>query len=459
MKLTLIHPSVGKVPGQKYIRAWQMEPLPMAQIAALTPKNIDIDFWDDRMEDIPYDKPTDLVAISIETYTAKRAYQIASKYRERDIKVIMGGFHATLCPKEVLEYADCIVTGGAEEIWETVLNDFQAGKLQRKYTGSFTEQIKPVIPDRSIYKGKDYLKLALIETGRGCKFACEFCSIQQFFHRKHSYRSIDVVLEEITILKKEYNLFFVVDDNITANPQHARKLFEALIPLKIKWVGQADINIAQDEELMSLMVKSGCQGILIGFESLNSVNLRKMNKGFNNIPGGHVEAVKAIHKKGLRIYATFLYGYENDSIELFKETLKFCRRNKIFMVGFNHLTPFPGTPLYERLSNEEKLLFGKWWLSDNYTYGKIPIKTKLDNEEIVKECQTARRKFFSIPSILYRMSNLTNIKGFSMFLYYIVINLMLRKDAKKRMSLSLGDQAFKGKLLQVKKRTEALHEQ
>ena len=127
-----------------------MEPLPMAQIAALTPKDISIEFWDDRMEDIPYDKATDLVALSVETYTAKRAYQIASEFRKRNIKIIMGGFHATLCPDEVLEYADCVVIGEAEEIWETVLQDFQSGNLKRKYSGSFSEQIKPVILNPTI---------------------------------------------------------------------------------------------------------------------------------------------------------------------------------------------------------------------------------------------------------------------------------------------------------------------
>ena len=133
MKLTLIHPCVGRYTGMKYLRSWQMEPLPMAQIAALTPKNIHITFYDDRMETIPYEEPTDLVGISIETYTAKRAYQIATEYRKRGVKVVMGGFHATLCPDEVTEYADAIVVGQAESVWEQVLTDFQKGVLKRTY--------------------------------------------------------------------------------------------------------------------------------------------------------------------------------------------------------------------------------------------------------------------------------------------------------------------------------------
>ncbi len=452
MRITLIHPCVGKLPGEKYIRAWQMEPLPMAQLAALTPDDIQITFWDDRMEDIQYDKPTDLVAISIETYTARRCYEIATEFRKRNIPVIMGGFHATLCPDEVAEYADTVIIGQAERTWENVLKDFKNNRLQKIYKDNeLNLGLNNIIPDRSIYKNKNYLKITLLEAGRGCRFRCEFCSVQKFFNGQHEYRNPDVIRNEILQLKKTRKLFFFVDDNIAAHPVQAKELFKMFIPLKIKWVGQADITISRDKELLQLMVASGCQGILIGFESLNIENLKTMNKSFNSLNGGPAEAIRILHKYGLRIYATFLYGYPNDTIEDFNNILKFCLQNKIFMVGFNHLTPFPGTELYERLKKDDLLLYDKWWLDNRYTYGQIPFKTDIPHETIEQHSRKDRKTFYGLSSILYRMTNLTNISGFRILLYYLSINLMLRNDTIQRMRFPLGDKSFTGNLIKVKR--------
>jgi radical SAM superfamily enzyme YgiQ (UPF0313 family) len=450
IKLTLIHPSIGRSPGKKYLRAWQMEPLPMAQLAAVTPTNVEISFWDDRMEQIPYNIPADLVAISVETYTAQRAYQIASEFRKRNIPVVMGGFHATLCPEEVSQYAESVLIGQAESIWATMIEDFALGKMKKIYKADNYILEKDIIPDRSIYKGKNYLKLTLLEAGRGCKFRCEFCAIQKFFEGKHYHRKIQTVIDEVNQLTYRKQLFFFVDDNITANQTHASELFQALIPLKIKWVGQADITIANNPELLEMMVQSGCQGVLIGFESLNSENLKKMNKSFNQVKDGMENAIRKIHKAGLRLYATFLFGYDNDTINDFETTLKFCIRNKLFMVAFNHLTPFPGTDLYQRLEKDNLLFYNKWWLDKNYSYGQIPFKTALHPETIENECRKKRKKFYSFWSILYRMTNLTNISNLKMLFYYWTINLLLRSDTSQRARFPLGDTTFEGELLKVR---------
>lgn len=440
MKITFIHPVVGRLPGQKYLRAWQMECLPVAQLAALTPPNWQIAFYDDRMEEIDYNDPTDLVAISVETYTAKRAYQIANVYRKKGIHVVMGGFHATLCPDEVQLYADTVVTGEVENIWTQILQDFQNKTIKSRYLGSTPMPAKRILPDRSVFKGKNYVPVNLLEAGRGCKFRCEFCSIQEFFEGTHHYHSIESVIQEVNSLKSNNRLFFFVDDNITANHERAAELFKALIPLKIKWVGQSDITISHNPELLKLMVKSGCQGVLIGFESLNPESLKRMNKAFNAAHGGIDAAVQNINKHGLRIYATFLYGYDGETTEDFKRVEDFCRKNKLFMAGFNHLTPFPATPLYQKLEQQGRLLFKKWWLDDGYIYGQIPFKTILNQAEVEKACHGARKRFYSFSSIFYRMTNFTNINNPKMFAMYWVINGMLRSDASQRLKLPLGEQ-------------------
>ncbi len=193
---------------------------------------------------------------------------------------------------------------------------------------------------------------------------------------------------------------------------------------------------------MKLMVKSGCKGVLIGFESLSSENLKVMKK---NILSGVEEiekAIKLIHKMGLRIYATFLFGYDHDKLEDFDLVLKFCIRNKLFMVGFNHLTPFPGTQLYKRLEQENKLRYQKWWLNENYTYGQIPFASKIDPDIIENECRRIRRKFYGTKSLLYRMTNITNINSVVMFPMYLSINSLLRKDTLQRKKFPLGDLGF-----------------
>src|SRR6185369_10129578 len=290
MRLTIIHPCIGRKPGEKYIRTWQMEALPAATLAGLTPPDIEVRFYDDRMETIPFDEPTDLVAISVETYTAKRAYQIASDYRRRGVPVVMGGFHASLCPAEVARHAEAVVCGEAEILWPRVLDDARHGRLEKFYRQTDRPSLAGLKPDRSIFRGKRYLPIGLVEAGRGCHFKCEFCAVQTVFAASQTRRPFDEILAELTPLKREKKLFFFVDDNITSNPGQAKEFFRALIPLSIRWVSQSSINAAHDEEFLELLVRSGCQGVLIGFESLNPANLKAMNKTFNTARGGFEKA-------------------------------------------------------------------------------------------------------------------------------------------------------------------------
>ena len=457
MKITLIHPCIGRAIGKDYIKSWQMEPLPPAYIAALTPDDVEIAFFDDRLEVIPYDEPTDLVAISIETYTAKRAYQIATEYRRRNIPVVMGGFHATLLPEEVMEYAEAVVVGEAELLWPQLVEDFRQGKMKRLYKQETRPDISHVMPDRSIFKGKKYLRIRLIEASRGCVFKCNFCAITSYFDATQTRRCPESIVEEIRQINDPKALYFFVDDNSVSNPKEAKKLYEALKPLKIRWVTQATITMTYDEDLLKTMKESGCQAVLIGFESLNQENLASMNKKFNYQRGGFERALKKLKKYGIRLYATFLFGYENDTLESFKATVDFCMKHKIFIAAFNHLTPFPGTPLYEELKKDGKLLYDKWWMDENYAYGRMPFKSKLSTDIIQRECMNARVKFYRLPSIIYRMFSRVNFQSYFMFINYWIINLILRGEGNQRENYPLGDPAFKGELLKVAEKEQNEH--
>lgn len=448
MRLTIIQPCLGRRKGRPYIRTWQMEPLAPAVLAALTPRNIEVRFYDDRMEPVPYEEPTDLAALTVETFTAKRACQIASRYRAKGVPVVMGGFHPTLVPEEAARYAESVVIGEAEGVWPRLLADFRAGSLRRLYRGPQGPPLSKT-PDRSIFAGKQYLPIRLVEWGRGCRFACEFCSIQACYGRTYRRRPIADVVEEVRGLRGA--LVFFVDDNLVCDPAAAKELLRALAPLRIQWVGQASLHAAQDEELLRLLRGSGCQGLLIGLETLDSAALDLMGKPFNKLAGGYDEALDRLRRHGIRLYGTFMLGYGRESPGSFQQVLDFALSRRFYLAAFNHLVPFPGTPLYRRLKEEKRLLYESWWLDPAYRYGMLPFSPEgLGPEEVAQGCLQARRSFFTIPSILRRaMDPEANLSGLRMGFSYFLINWMMRREVGERAGLPLGDEDFEGPILQA----------
>jgi radical SAM superfamily enzyme YgiQ (UPF0313 family) len=450
MRLTLVHPCIGRKTGQEYIRTWQMEPLPPAVLAGMTPKDVEIRFYDDRMEEIPFDEPTDLVALSVETYTARRAYQIASEYRKRGVKVVMGGFHATLVPEEVAQYADAVVIGEAEGLWEGLVDDFRCGRAKKFYKLESRPTLQGLKPDRSIFQGKRYLPVRLIEAGRGCHFKCDFCAVQTVFSATQTRRPMDEILAELRSLKGSGKLVFFVDDNITSNMNEAKAFFRALVPLRIRWVSQASINAAFDEEFLELIAASGCQAVLIGFESLNPENLKDMNKSFNLMGGGFKQALKNLRRHKIRLYSTFVFGYDHDNEESFKETVAFAREQAFYIAAFNHLTPFPGTPLYKRLQAEKRLLYDAWWLDERYSYNRLPFSPKLLSPERLQDlCVQARKDFYGWGSMLRRFADPVNRHGGFMGRQFFPINLLFKAEVRQRDFYPLGDEAWQGELIKA----------
>lgn len=435
MKITFILPAIGKKLGQKYIGTWKMEPLTIAVLKALTPPEIETELFDDRLELIDYETQTDLVAICVETYTAKRSYDIANAFRQRGVKVVLGGYHVTLCPEEAIEYADAILIGNAEIIWGQLISDYRHNQLKTVYRGEVA--YSSVVPDRSLFIGKNYLPITLVETGRGCCHACEFCAISSYYHCQYHKRSHDYILAELEQSKHKYH--FLVDDNLIADPQNAIELFDKIAPLKIKWAGQGTLNMAKNPELLMKMKRSGCELILIGFESLEAESLKQMNKSFNAALGERAELVKRIHDAGIGIYATFVFGYDGDTPKTFEKTLEFARQQKFYTAAFNHLLPFPGTPLYDRLKAQGSLKYDKWWLEENYHYGELAFEPKnMTAEEVSRHCRETRKAFSNFSTVMQRGLHSMRHSSPALWSLFWAMNLRLGEEIDEKMNVPIG---------------------
>lgn len=438
MKVTFIMPSIGRKDTGEYLKTWQMEPLVIALLSSLTPANIQKVFFDDRIENINYDDPTDLVAISVETFTAKRAYQISDEYRKRGINVVMGGFHPTLMPHDAKLHADAVVIGEAEGVWQEVLNDAAEAKLKEFYQKTEWTLLDGLQPDRSIYNNKRYLKLALVESGRGCKFNCNFCSICAFFRQTYRPRPISGVVKEIQSIRNK--TIFFIDDNIAADMNRAKNLFRALIPLGIRWISQISIQALKDVEVLDLMAQSGCIGVLVGFESLSQHSLQQMNKAWNGGRSDYLTVLASMRQKGIAAYPTFVFGYDQDTTQSFQDTLDFAIKERFFFIAFNHLVPFPGTALYDSLRNEGRLLHEQWWLHDGYAFCDVAFKPKnFTPQQLSSLCFDFRKEFYSYPAIFERGRNIRgNCNSFLKAITFYSLNILARKEVEQRKRLFLG---------------------
>jgi len=439
--ITLIRPNLGinTHTAKPFVDKGAMEPLEMAVLAALTPSKHQIKFFDDRIETINYDEPTHLVGITVEIYTARRAYEIATEYRKRNVKVVLGGMHPTLMPEEAACNADAVVAGDAETIWEKVIYDAEHHNLQPYYYGQPGIPHPKIIPRKDIYQLKNYMPYYLIQFGRGCRYACSYCAISVYFNKNCYYRSVNDVIAEIE--KQGTDFLFFVDDNIVAQPQLAKELFKALIPLKIKWMGQGSLDMTKDLELMRLMQKSGCLGNVIGFETVSEKGLKLLNKTPNiGISNNFSEQIKILNDHGLSNWAAFVIGHDSETEQTMQETLQFALKHKFAFAAFNILMPYPKTELYNQLHSENRLLYDeKWWIHNDYKFNTAAfIPKNMTPEQLTKQCAALKKEWSSFSSIITRTLNIRNLKSAAGITMLLRLNILFRIEALKKHKLKLG---------------------
>lgn len=397
--------------------------LSLPTIAALTPSEWEVEILDARVTPVDYSADVDLVGISSFTNEIPCAYAIADGFRKNGVTVVMGGVHVSALPDEALEHADVVVVGEAEDVWAKLLDDFKKNRLKKIYQARSLSSMKNmVIPRRELYDRSMYGSgFNAIQSTRGCPFDCDYCAVTAFFGNEFRTRPVEEVVAEIKAFDSKE--FFFMDDNIIGRPKYAKKLFKALIPLKLTWGSQASITLARDPELMELYAKSGGINAFIGFESLSQKTLESLNKGWNSADE-YADSIKKIQKAGINIIASFVFGLDGDDKSVFKNTFDFIMKNKINAAQYHILTPLPGTNTYREMDEAGRITNYDW---SSYHTGEVVYKPDgMTPEELLDGYHWIFKETYKVKNILKRA--IRNQRGLK---YRIGTNLSYRNKALK----------------------------
>lgn len=387
------------------------QPLNLAYIAAVTPSRWEIKIIDENIDEFKFEE-ADLIGITGFTSSINRAYEIARMYREKKIKVIMGGIHISMLPDEALQYADAVVTGEVEEIWNQVITDFENNRLLHRYNGPrINLSLTPIIPRHDLLHPNYFWNS--VQTSRGCPFNCNFCSVSRYLGREYRQRKVDNVLNELAQIKGKYITF--IDDNLIGHGPESRnramELFEGMIGLGLhkKWWMQTSMNAADDEHVIKLAAQAGCMYAFMGFETLNQKTLQEMKKGINLKIGieNYKRVVARFHKYGIGVLGSFVIGNDHETPQYYKELADFLVTSGIDIVQISILTPLPGTDLMEQLQKEGRLIYQdlpKDW--DKYRFSYVVHQPRgVEEDTVYMGNNFIKNKIYSFPFYQYRLLN------------------------------------------------------
>ena len=367
MKIALVSPKgpLYRSRGGIFKKSLRYQPLTLTTLAALVPTDLQasIALHDEGIAPLPDTLDADLIGMTVITGTAKRAYELAARWRAQGKTVVLGGPHVTLLPDEAAQHADAICTGYAEDSWPQLLRDYAQGRLQARYAQApdFSFQRDMPFARRELFDARHFLTQAVFEATRSCSHNCEFCVAPTAWGRKHLQKPVGWVIEDIRRVGQKKILF--VDLNLIANREYARELFTALIPLKVQWFGLSTVLLAHDTELLELAARSGCKGLLLGLETINPASMGDARKQFNRSVD-FKELIGTLHRHGISVQGCFVFGLDHDTPDVFDATVEFAISAGVDLPRFAVPTPFPGTPLFTRLEREGRILTRDWDLYD-----------------------------------------------------------------------------------------------
>jgi len=420
-KLLLINP-VGRRSGTLLSKFSTFPPLSCAYVASVTPSNWEVKITDENFDKFEFEE-ADLIGITAFTSNINRAYEIARMYQKRKIKVIMGGIHVSMLPDEALRYADTVVIGEVEGIWERVINDFENNCLSPKYIGPRVDLNRFTVKPRRDLLHPSYLWQS-VQTSRGCPFNCYFCSVSKYLGKKYRQRRAEDVLDELEGLKGKY-VFFLDDNLIGYSPEsksRAMELFNGMVQhgLSKKWWMQASINIADDERVVDLAAQAGCMYVFIGFETISNAMLKVMKKGVNLKIGveNYKRVVDTFHKYGIGVLGAFIIGNDYESPKYYRELAEFLVLSNIDIIQITILTPLPGTTLMEQLQKEGRLVYQDFpqdW--DKYRLSYMVHQPQgVESETIYTGNNYIKNRIYSFPIYQYRiLKSLYNLKNLTNF--------------------------------------------
>ena len=399
--------------------------LTLPTLAALVPErlNAHVRIVDEGVEPLPALDEVDLLGITCVTPSAPRAYEIADQARRLGIPVVLGGPHPTLNPQEASRHADSVVTGFAEDTWPRLLADLlERGHMEPVYRqeGRIDLAGRP-LPRRELLSLSRYLSVPVIQASRGCPNTCTFCSIPAMWGRDFHARPVADVVREIESIDSRRFLF--LDPSLAENPRYALELFQALRPLKIRWAGLATIKLAEDPVLLKAAAESGCRGILVGFESVSQESLSAIRKHFGNA-AAYLDAVNRFHDHGIAVLGTFVFGLDHEGPDVFERTARFVDEARIDLVRYSVFTPFPGTPAFEKLDSEGRILTRNWNLYNTENVVFRPLN--MTPEQLQEGLASAWSHTTSLRSIFHRVRFLQPLGPFT-----FGANLAFRFYAKK----------------------------
>jgi len=435
MKIKLIAPHEQR--EDTLSGSFKLQRVNLPLLAALTPFCHTATIVDEAFAPDDINQDVDLVGITVMTDLALRAYHIADTYRQKAVKVVMGGIHPTVLPGEALEHADAVVVGEAEGVWPRLVSDAASGQMQGIYrAGKMTDLQGLPKPRRDLLPGtkyQGYTRIPIgVETSRGCPYDCEFCSIGQTLGQQYRVRPVQEVIAEIESIDSPH-LFFV-DDALGLNRNAAKKLFTEMIPLRRRWLAQGTVSLAEDLELLRLMRRSGCLGLFIGFESVQKATQNEVMK-IKNLRIDFYEAMRRFHGEGFGILGSFVFGFDYENKDVFEQTLEFIMRCRMDVLQLRILTPYPGTRLYKRLLSEGRLFVRDWWLH-GYPPDTLLFQPKgMTADELIGGFARLNRQAYSFGAMMKRFLGMSPWKRtFLGCKVYVGVNLSTRKRYFKGLS-------------------------